>query len=68
MPFSSARKWSAVSFEERGTWLLGAPENVLADDFDTVKTDVDREADSGRRVLVLARSEAALDGDRRPDA
>jgi cation-transporting ATPase E len=32
-----------------------------------VKTDVDREADSGRRVLVLARSEAPLDGDRRPD-
>ena len=68
VPFSSARKWSAVSFQERGTWLLGAPENVLADDFDgAVKADVDREADSGRRVLVLARSEAPLEGDRRPE-
>jgi len=68
VPFSSARKWSAVSFDEQGTWVLGAPENVLADDFTgDVKTDVDREADNGRRVLVLARTDAALDDDRRPE-
>jgi cation-transporting P-type ATPase E len=68
VPFSSARKWSAVSFEEHATWVLGAPEMVLADDFaGDVKADVDREADNGRRVLVLARTEEPLDGDRRPD-
>ena len=34
VPFSSARKWSGVSFDGRGraaqTWILGAPEMVLA--------------------------------------
>ena len=29
MPFSSARKFSAVSFENEGTYFLGAPEFVL---------------------------------------
>ncbi len=68
VPFSSARKWSAVAFDDEGTWVLGAPEMVLADDFTgDIKADVDREADNGRRVLVLARSDAPLDGDGRPD-
>ncbi|MEX2099938.1 MAG: HAD-IC family P-type ATPase, partial [Acidimicrobiia bacterium] len=30
IPFSSARKWSAASFEGHGSWILGAPEMVLA--------------------------------------
>jgi cation-transporting ATPase E len=30
VPFSSARKWSAASFEGRGTWVLGAPEIIIA--------------------------------------
>src|SRR5215813_11719754 len=30
VPFSSARKWSAASFAGHGTWVLGAPELVLA--------------------------------------
>ena len=41
---------------------------MLADDFaGAVKADVDREADSGRRVLVLARTEQDLAGERRPE-
>lgn len=31
VPFSSARKWSAVRFVARGSWVLGAPEIVLGD-------------------------------------
>jgi cation-transporting ATPase E len=31
MPFSSARKWSGVSFAGHGTWLLGAPGVVGGD-------------------------------------
>jgi cation-transporting ATPase E len=30
VPFSSARKWSAVRIAERGSWVLGAPE-IVAD-------------------------------------
>ena len=29
VPFSSARKWSAATFDGHGTWVLGAPELVL---------------------------------------
>ena len=29
VPFSSARKWSAMTFGDHGSWVLGAPENVL---------------------------------------
>jgi cation-transporting ATPase E len=34
VPFSSARKWSGVSFATRGSFLLGAPEVLLAADGD----------------------------------
>ena len=30
VPFSSSRKWSAVTFDGHGTWVLGAPDVVLA--------------------------------------
>ena len=30
IPFSSARKWSAVAFDGLGTWVLGGPEMVFA--------------------------------------
>ena len=29
VPFSSARKWSAVTADGHGSWVLGAPEMVL---------------------------------------
>ena len=31
VPFSSARKWSAMAFGDHGGWVLGAPEFVLGD-------------------------------------
>ncbi|HEX5588142.1 MAG TPA: HAD-IC family P-type ATPase, partial [Acidimicrobiia bacterium] len=31
VPFSSARKWSAASFDGHGSWVMGAPEMVLDD-------------------------------------
>jgi cation-transporting ATPase E len=34
VPFSSARKWSGASFATRGSFLLGAPEVLLAADGD----------------------------------
>ncbi len=55
VPFSSARKWSSMAFAEHGTWVLGAPENVLAGAFDDgVRAAVERHAANGQRVLVLA--------------
>jgi cation-transporting P-type ATPase E len=68
IPFSSSRKWSAACFAERSTWVLGAPEVLLAADpqpsppevLAAIRTQVAALADSGRRVVLLARSEVGL--------
>jgi cation-transporting ATPase E len=61
VPFSSARKWSAMTFEEHGSWILGAPENVLTDDFTGErKEQVEAHAAEGQRVLVLATTDATF--------
>jgi len=63
VPFSSARKWSAVHFTSEGTWVLGAPD-VLTDD-GSVLARVETLAASGARVVLLARADG-LDAERRP--
>ncbi len=55
IPFNSARKWSAAEFEGHATWVLGAPEMLVGDD-DELRRQVAQLADSGRRVVLLARS------------
>jgi cation-transporting ATPase E len=63
VPFSSARKWSAASFEGHGTWVLGAPELVVAADPDGLAARVHELAATGGRVLVLAHSNQLLTAD-----
>jgi cation-transporting P-type ATPase E len=65
VPFSSTRKWSAASFDHHGTWVLGAPEMVLGADNATL-TRAEQLAATGQRVLVLAHTDAILDGDALP--
>jgi cation-transporting ATPase E len=68
LPFSSARKLSAMSFDGHGTWVLGAPEFVLGERFDgAVAERVEAEAAAGRRVLLLARSATPLPWDGVPE-
>lgn len=57
LPFSSSRKLSAVTFEEGGTYILGAPEFVLPNMKEGKHKDlIDQYAKDGYRVLVLANS------------
>jgi cation-transporting ATPase E len=71
VPFSSARKWSGLTFAGQGTWLLGAP-GVLGRDLPAnAAATVARHEEAGRRVLLLAVAAGSLDGDARerpPDA
>ncbi len=66
--FSGARKWSGVTFADHGTWVLGAPEIVLARTVGEPRVGgeprvrADELAATGQRVLVLARSAGALHG------
>jgi cation-transporting ATPase E len=59
-PFSSARKWSGVTFADgRGTWLLGAPD-VLGRG--TPAADqAEKLGSTGLRVLMLAAAEGPVD-------
>jgi cation-transporting P-type ATPase E len=66
VPFSSARKWSAASFAGHGSWILGAPEVVLELREPDVLAQATTLADTGLRVLVLARSDTALEGEHLP--
>ncbi|PMS19643.1 ATPase [Trinickia dabaoshanensis] len=70
VPFSSARKWASASFDGHGTWLLGAPDVLLGGTAaaDELRRTVSAHAREGRRVLLLARSDAALVADGLPDA
>ena len=61
VPFSSARKWSGASFDEQGSWILGAPEMVLVGGIDAaIASSIDQFARRGQRVLVLARHDEEL--------
>ena len=66
VPFSSARKWSAATFGDHGTWVLGAPENVWAGRDGDVSAKAERFASTGQRVLLLARTDTPLDGETLP--
>ena len=62
VPFSSARKWSAVR-KAGETWYMGAPEviiSALEGDYSSVLQQVNEYANDGNRVLLVARSTAPL--------
>ena len=56
VPFSSRRKWSAVRDWSGTTWVLGAPEIVLAGHSESVLNRARQIAAQGVRVVALARS------------
>ena len=66
LPFSSARKLSAVTFEEVGTYVMGAPEFVLKPVPVRIDKIVKQYAQMGLRVLVLAHSTGSIQGDKVP--
>ncbi|WP_067864972.1 cation-translocating P-type ATPase [Nocardia shimofusensis] len=63
-PFSSAKKWSGISFGDHGDWLLGAPD-VLLDPATADARAAEELGGKGLRVLLLAHSDRPVDA---PDA
>ncbi len=66
LPFSSARKLSAVTFEGEGTYVMGAPEFVLKPMPVRIDKIVKQYAQMGLRVLVVAHSAGQIQGDKIP--
>ncbi len=60
IPFSSSRKYSAVQFDRYGTFILGAPEFVVKDNYSMIEKEVDKQSAEGYRVLVVAHSSASI--------
>lgn len=63
MPFRSAKKYGGVSFHEDETYLLGAPELLLANcpERERVLEQVEAASAKGFRVLLLALYDGTLD-------
>ncbi len=66
MPFSSARKLSAVTFEEVGTFVMGAPEFVLKPIPSKIDKLVKQYAQMGLRVLMIAHSPNPIQKEKLP--
>ncbi len=57
--FSSVNKFSSVTFKD-GTYLIGAPEMVLRDQYEDYANDITPFAEKGYRVLVFGKYEGTL--------
>ena len=67
LPFNSARKLSAVTFESGSTYAFGAPEFVLEEsEYGKLKEQIKKHTSKGLRVLVLAKSHTPLSGEQVP--
>lgn len=67
IPFSSQRKYSAVSFGKLGYYVIGAPEIVLNEtNYAKIQKRVERFAEQGCRVIVLAHTKSNINPDSRP--
>ena len=66
--FSSVRKWSGATFDGHGTFIMGAPEIVMAamPSWPDVTAEVDDRTSRGQRVLLLACTDHELTGNELP--
>ena len=68
IPFSSSRKLSAVTFDDAGTYIMGAPEFVLPQMKDEKLSNmIEQYSKDGYRTLVLAHSNKSISKDTLPD-
>ena len=60
IPFSSQRKWSAMTFPEVGTLAVGAPDRMTGAD---LPEELRAEIQKGKRVLMIASTSYSVDSD-----
>lgn len=66
IPFSSKRKYSAVTFDKIGTFALGAPEFIFKKLPSHLEKIINEYAVEGMRVLALAHSSRPIEEDELP--
>ena len=68
IPFSSDRKYSGVSYEEKGTYILGAAEFIFPYSHEDLKKEAQALSSGGVRVIMLAHSDAYPQNNKLPGA
>ncbi len=53
-PFLSSTKWTAADFANHGTYIIGAPEFILKEEYKSIEPMVSKYISQGTRVLLLA--------------
>ncbi len=66
IPFSSARKYALVSFQDK-TLVLGAPSYVIKDLSDDISSQIKEQMKVGRRVVLFAKSSSTVDSEALPE-
>ena len=61
MAFSSSTKWSGADFGENGRSVVGAPEFIMGDRYDSIRSEAEPWSERGCRVLLLAAYDTAFD-------
>ena len=61
MAFSSSTKWSGADFGENGRYVVGAPEFIMGDRYDSIRSEAEPWSERGCRVLLLAAYDTAFD-------
>ncbi len=54
IPFNSQTKWSAASFRDQGCFVVGAPEFILGERYESIRETVEPWSALGCRVLLIA--------------
>lgn len=67
VPFSSARKWSGAFFPGRGSYMMGAGEFLLGEDFAPLREQAEGYSQNGQRVLLLAQAAEPFAGKELPE-
>lgn len=65
-PFSSKRKWSGVTFENEGSYIIGAPEFILKDRVKIIQNDLNLFS-KNNRVILLGHTKKTIIGDNLPN-
>lgn len=64
--FSSDKKWSGIEFEEKGSYIIGAPEFILKEQIEEYKGMLEQYTDD-YRVILLAHSKKSFQGKELPE-
>ena len=61
VPFMSKTKWSAATFKDQGSFVVGAPEFIMGSRYDELREYVESWSSYGYRVLLVAAYEGNPD-------